>query len=233
MIVRSKRHVGKVFKNVPSSGEKENRKIFREEHSPYPYYICALTWYMFEKYFREDLIDSGYKTYKSHLYLIFKYSVGEFPPKLIKSKALDSYCDKLLHLLSDDHFEKQVKSVLHEFDLTQQVWTQSKSRFGIKDNKEFTELLIKQSREYFMNAQVPVKEEENQIVYQGKILRINWNGTTWFGFIKRGGQYDNLYFNNRSYRGEARDLLPDLKVEFEIGHGVKGDYAKNVVLMKQ
>ena len=214
------------------AGDKENRKIFRDDHSPYPYYISALTWYMFEKFFREERIDFSYKPYKSHLYLIFKFSVGEFQPKFIKSKALDAYCDKLLKLLDDEQFEKQLKSVLLVFDSSQKKWSQNKSRFGIKDNKEFTELLLKQSREYYMDAQTPITDDVAKLVHQGKILRINWNGGSWFGFIKREGPYDNLFFNNRSYRGEPRNLLQDSKVTFEIGHNEKGEHATNVVIVK-
>lgn len=225
----SHRHEAKLLEEY--AGEKERRQIFRDEHSPYPYLVCALTWYMFEKFFREERISSGYKTYKSHLYLIFKFTVREFQPKLIKSKNIETYCDKLMKLLNENQFASQVKEVLQVFDSTQKMWTQSKSRYGIKDNKEFTELLITQAREHFMKSQVPKKDEETKTKYQGSILRIIWNGGTWFGFIKRGEQHENLYFNNRSYRGEARNLLPDIKVEFELGHGDKGDYAKNVVLI--
>ena len=48
--------------------EKDSRRLFAEEHGPYPYYICAVTWYMFEKYFRFERIPRKYLTYKSQLY---------------------------------------------------------------------------------------------------------------------------------------------------------------------
>ena len=31
-------------------------EFFATQHSPEPYYLCGLTWYMFEKYLREEKI---------------------------------------------------------------------------------------------------------------------------------------------------------------------------------
>lgn len=176
------------------AGENEKRKIFREEHSPYPYYISALTWYMFEKFFREERIDKKYKPYKAHLYLVFRNSVGEFPPRLVKSKSLDVYCEKLSNLLKEENFKLNIVQVLNVFDQTQKIWTETRSRFGIKDNKEFTDLLVSKTREIFIKKQMPVREEEKSI-YNGTILRIIFRNGSWFGFIKRGFAYENVYFD--------------------------------------
>lgn len=221
----SHRHEAKLLEKY--TNEKEGRKIFRENHSPYPYYICALTWYMFEKYFRDSLIDKKYVTYKSHLYLIFKYSVGEFPPKFVDSKPLNLYCDKLLNLLQEDNFKNHVDEVLKVFDETRKKWTESKSRFGIKDNKEFTDLLIRKSREYFIQNQNPSNAEDTPLL-DGEVLRLMWKHGVWFGFIKRGLQYENIYFDSRGFKGEPRDLIPGTRVKFELVRRDKGDYAQHV-----
>ena len=47
------------------AGDDENRKIFKESHPPFPYYVGALTWYMFEKYFRERQIPDRFRTYRA------------------------------------------------------------------------------------------------------------------------------------------------------------------------
>lgn len=228
----SHRHEAKLLEEY--AGDKEKRKIFRDDHSPYPYYVCALTWYMFEKYFREERINVKYRTFRSHLYLIFRYSLGEYPPRLSKSKALDSYCEKLLHILKEPQFENQVREVLNVFDITYRLWTQDRSRHAIKDNKDFTDLLIRQSRERFVKSQVStseISEDETKTIYQGKILRVIWNHGIWFGFIKRGWQYENVYFDSRGYQGEPRELIPDREVRFNIVHGDRGDFARNVVFI--
>ena len=222
----SHRHEAKLLEEY--AGDLEKRKIFRDDHSPYPYYVCALTWYMFEKYFREEMVDRKYKAYKAHIYLIFKYSVGEFMPRLSRSKGLDSYCDKIVALLKEDTFINHIKDVLQLFDKAEQLWSESKSRFGIKDNKEFTELLIKLSREKYVNKQAPTIESAVVASHEGNILRIVWKNGVWFGFIKRDVQYNNVYFDSRGYRGEIRDLLPSQKVKFELCSGERGDFARNV-----
>ncbi len=66
----------------------------------------------------------------------------------------------------------------------------------------------------------------------GKILRLVWREGYWFGFITRGVQYENLYFDGRSYRDEPRELVPDQRVRFGIGKSSKGLFAKNVSLVQ-
>lgn len=216
---------------------KEHRRIFLDDHSPYPYYICALIWYMFEKQFRDEKIDKKYRGYRAHLYLIFRISVGEFPPKPSQSKQMDTYCSKLLQLLKEDVFKEKAIKVLNVFDLTQQLWIKNKkSRHVIKDSKEFTELLIKQSREYFIQkpALSAADYDGEKFIHEGSILKIIWRGTEWFGFIKRGNQYENIYFDNRGYQSNVNDLLPDTKVQFETRVNDKNDndFAYNVQLIK-
>ena len=95
----SHRHEAKLLEKYAS--DNQSRKIFKEEHGPYPYYVCGLTWYMFEKYFKELKINPKYKTYRFHLFWIFRMSLGEFPPVLSKTKVLEDYCQKLMNLLGE------------------------------------------------------------------------------------------------------------------------------------
>jgi cold shock CspA family protein len=229
----SHRHEAKLLEEYAS--DKERRRIFRDQHSPYPYYVCALTWYMFEKYFREERIDGKYKTYRAHLYLIFRLSIGKPLPRPTKSKALDAYCDLLVHYLSEPEFEAQVGRVLEVFDKTQRLWTQHKSRFGIKDNREFTDLLITEANKHFQIGEFEIAQDEQEgpSVLEGNILRIIFRHGLWFGFIRRGLQYENVYFDSRGYSGELRDLLPNTRVTFELGCGIKGDFARNITVLTE
>ncbi len=220
----SHRHEAKLLEKY--ANDKEERKIFRDDHNPYPYYICALTWYMFEKYFREEIISKKYTPYKAHLYLVYRYSLKEFPPKF-NTKSIDSYCERMLNHLKEENFKNQISDVLNVFDTTQKKWTESRSRFGIKDNKDFTELLIKVAREHFIQKQKPVTTEEKNL-HKGKVLRISLNHGVWFGFIKRGVQDENVYFDSRNFNGQVRDLIPGTEVTFELGKREKGEYARNV-----
>lgn len=223
------RHEAKLIEEY--AGDSGTRKIFREDHSPTPYFVCGLAWYMFEKYFREDLINRRYRTYKAHLLLIFRYGVGVPPPRLTKSRALDNYCEKLLALLSEPQFGRHVRAVLEVFDESYKLWTEKGgSRFGIKDNKDFTDLLVSQARRYFTNNQVPTAAEDDSALCEGQVLRVVWRNGVWFGFITRGMEFENVYFDSRGYRGEPSDL-PERRVRFEISRGKNGLFAKNVALV--
>jgi cold shock CspA family protein len=227
----SHRHEAKLLENY--AGESGTRKIFREDHSPAPYFACALTWYMFEKYFREERIDKKYRPYRAHLLLAFRHTVKLALPRLTKSRALDSWCDKLLAMLQEPEFDKQVRVVLDVFDRTLQRWTdQGGSRYGIKDNKEFTDLLIWQARQYFTTDEPPKTVDDLRDTCEGNVLRLVWRGGKWFGFIERGIQNENVYFDNRGYQGEPRELVPEQRVRFDIARNEKGLYARNVTLVQ-
>jgi cold shock CspA family protein len=225
----SHRHEAKLLEIY--AGENGSRKIFREDHNPEPYFICALTWYMFEKYLRDGLIHPRYRTYRSHLYLIFRHSVGLTLPKLTRSKALDAYCRKILEVLKEPQFGRQVKTVIQVFDDAYRIWTEKGgSRFGIKDNKGFTELLVREARSHFAQPDKPKTVEDGREFVEGEILRITWRNTQWFGFIKRGRALENVYFDSRGYVGEPRELIPQRRVRFELATGKKGAFAKHVTL---
>ena len=228
----SHRHEAKLLEKY--AADSGMRKIFREDHSPALYFVSGLSWYMFEKYFREDLIEKKYRTYKAHLLLIFRYSAGVPVPKLTRSKALDVYCEKLLVLLQEPQFKKQAREALEVFDKTLRLWTdQGGSRFGIKDNKEFTDLLVRQAQQRFTTNQGSRVREDETEQCEGEVLRIVWRHGVWFGFIKRGVELDNVYFDSRGFRGEARELIPEQRVRFEIGKGTRGLFARNVALMDE
>jgi cold shock CspA family protein len=138
-----------------------------------------------------------------------------------------------VHNLTEPQFDEQVRRVLTVFDYTWRVWTSYRSRFGIKDNKEFTDLLITEANKYFEinESETSPESQEEPIVLEGNILRIIWRHGLWFGFIRRGLEHENVYFDNRGYLGELRELLPNTRVSFELGLGPKGEYARNVALL--
>jgi hypothetical protein len=227
----SHRHESKLIEEYAGEGDK--RKIFREDHSPFPYYVCAATWYMFEKYFREGKVSNRYRPYKAQLLLIFKEILGESRPRLIKSKSLDAYCNKLLGLLKEPDFGIHIKKVIQVFDNAQKSWLDlGKSRFGIKDSKEFTELLVKESHRGEVNAKgITTNSEEVKELLDGQVLTILNGKNGWYGFISRGLNLENVYFDNRGYTDTIDKLLPKTKVKFELKKGINGYYSPNVMLV--
>jgi len=223
----SVRHEAKLLEYY--AGDKEKRKIFDDGHSPYPYYIAALTWYMFEKSIREEYIEKRYLIYKFHLYLIFRYSLGEFAPSLKPSKALDSYSRKLLDLLKEKNFKGQIQKVLDVFDTTYKLWVNSgRNPHGIKDNKDFTKLLIEQSRTTFIHGQPKEVDQPSDEFREGKILNIIWRDGLWFGFVKQGDFEENAYFDSRGYKGDVNKLAPHTTVRYKLGTSSRGIFATDV-----
>jgi hypothetical protein len=206
-----------------------------DNHEPALYYTCALTWYMFEKAFREYRIDSKYKVFKSHLYMIFRHGAGQLPSTFkCETRAVRSYCDTLIGLLSENIFYEQVQTTLEVFDQAQTIWAKrGKSSHGIKDNKEFTDLLLELLRPQVSTTKaIDTKEvEEKPMVYEGRIVNIIWRNGIWFGFIKRGAFEENIYFDDRGYLGDPNILSNYSQVRYEIGRNQQGDMAINIVLV--
>lgn len=211
-----------------------NRKIFLEDHSPYPYYIAALTWYMFEKYFREDKIDRKYKPYTEHLYLILKYSIGQYPTSLNKGRKTDAYFKKLLEALKESAFDNQINKIIKVFENTRDIWfKRGKSEHGIKDVKEFSDVLIEQCRKSFIDNSVKETEEIEQPikVFKGKIINKTKNKyNNWIGFIKCDDLEENLYFDSRGYNSRIELLSINKNVSFEIADNKGKEMAINVRL---
>jgi cold shock CspA family protein len=161
-------------------------------------------------------------------------------------------------------FEQKLDSVLSVFDSTKKLWTQrGKSSYGIKDNKEFTELLLQRARESFIRGLI--QEDSNNIIYEGTVFRIiavfrrvrtlkplmckdfsNFivshqhrhryihRDEFWFGFIRQVNRdEDNVYFDSRGYSGNLNDLLPGTRVRFEKKKNAKGYYASSVQALNQ
>lgn len=220
------RHEAKLLEQY--AGPSETRRIFRSDHSPSPYYTCALTWHMFDKAFREYAIDRMYQPYKMHLYFVFARLIGWPPSELKPSSRVDQYCDKMKAALQPSEFEQNARSAVSHFDGTMKAWLAlGKSRYGIKDSKEFTDLL--QRRLAKPDNTPPPPTVHVQDSHKGSILRMIWKEEGhWFGFISRGAYDENVFFNNRAYSGDLSRLVPGVIVEYEMEAGTR---AKHVVIL--
>ncbi|MCG8643718.1 MAG: AIPR family protein [Desulfobacterales bacterium] len=215
------------------AGDEDIRKIFKNSHSPYTYYICAAIWYVFEKMFRENKIDKRYKAYKAHFYLLFRYSIGKFPPRFESSKKMKKYCEEILINLREELFSKKLPLIVEIFDKVSKRWTQSgKSRFGIKESKDFADLLIKEARREFIGNGEPTADQKvDSTLNKGEILNIIWRHGLWFGFIRRGENKENIYFDSRGFDGNIDQLTPYTIVTYKTSKSIKGEYAYNVEMI--
>ena len=77
-------------------------RLFRESHSPIPYYVAGLALSTVEQQFASGLISRELKPFKYQLLMVFRLlnSYAQLPP--LNSKDIDSYCQQLLDLLDDE-----------------------------------------------------------------------------------------------------------------------------------
>jgi hypothetical protein len=235
-----------VFLNVPHEahlheakllekygGNSEKRKIFVANHEPLLYYTCALIWYMFEKFIREEKLAYQYKPYKSHLYYIFRQLSGPLPNSLLESKSVKKYCNNLLAQLEGQNFTTNLPKTLALFDKAKETWINiGKSFYGIKDSKDFTDHLETLLQNYRSTKPEDVLDipDSAPTVYSGRIANIVKRNEIWFGFIDRGTEHDNIYFDKRGYVGDVELLFLNSTVEYQLGKNPQGDMAIKVGL---
>ncbi|MDZ7324069.1 AIPR family protein [Kosakonia sacchari] len=211
-------------------GNASKRRIFREKDDPTIYYCCALIWYMFEKGIRENKIPSKLRTYKHHLYFIFSRLSGPCPTNFEKSKNVTKYCNGLLNDLAIQNFSSRLDKALEIFDYSQRKWEEiGKSAYGIKDNKEFTDLVSSIIIESTQTSEKPGDEDyRGDDKYEGKIVNIVKRKDHWFGFIKLDEYQDNIYFDQRGLNHPLNSLKPGVSVVCEIIKGGAKPFATNI-----
>ncbi len=194
----------------------EPRKIYNEKHNPIVYYTCASLWYYFERAFREGIIEQRYKTYKAHLYLIFRQIVAGRPVALY-GKTIESYCRTLIEAMKKSETETILKKTVEFYDSLTQEWIKKgRSKYGVKDSKEFTELLIMRLREMdggktrIANKELLYDDERES----GVLINVVYCKKGWYAFIKPKTGDENLYFDNRNYNGDVKHLNVGMSATF-------------------
>lgn len=212
-------------------GDSLNRKIFLDSHDPAIYHCCALTWNTLDKCLREEILNNKYKPYKAHFAFIISNLINDKPNNYNASKSTKKYCVKLNESINESNLNITLKKSIEIFNKVQKKWQeQGKSFYGMKDNKEFTDLLLKEINPQKVFDEKIAEEKINQQLV-GRIVTIIKKNGIWFGFIDQGSNYDNIYFDNRGYSNDVNDLQINLKVMYEVGYNQQGEMAKNVILI--
>lgn len=192
------------------------RIIYNDSDKYSKYYLATYIWHTFEYIFRNNVENiKKYKTYKAFFYYIYIMSFGEYPPT--KGNAIDGYCEKIIKDLDSDMFQKRIPEYIEIFKSAIEEWVnKGKSSYGIKDNKDFTNLLNDFiSKKYFKGKELrPIEDNPPHI---GKLLSFKMlENNKWFAFIKRGGNQSNIYFNEKAYKGEVRKLIPGVTLTYSL-----------------
>ncbi|MBF0541563.1 MAG: AIPR family protein [Nitrospirae bacterium] len=192
------RHESKLLKEFSNS-------IFQEQHSRLPYFVAALTFYLLESYFRNNpLKKTGLYTYRSQLLTLIREFTSGPPPNLYSDKESDKYCQSLLQTLnSENMFQNILKSSFEHFNDSKTHWTDNlhKSIHSIKDNPEFTKVMLDKVRLLKENIHEKVEEK-----FRGKVIKIIIDRYgKYCGFIERNP--NNIFFHsNKSENLEFTNL---------------------------
>jgi len=176
--------------------------IFQDYQSKLPYFTSALAFYKFEKLFRAQVIDKkSFYAFRTHLLMIFREIIAGKRPNLNIEKVVVEHCQLVLSVLKD---EDQCKNKFIEasqiFDKTRRRWVEefNKSQFSIKDNKEFTDLLLTTIRNVSTVTTDLVEDESYR--YKGTIVKLFKDRFgTYCGFIDRNPT--DIFFHSSSAKG--------------------------------
>jgi hypothetical protein len=210
--------------------------IFQERQSKMPYFTASLAFYKLEKYFRQNKIDKRYSTFRHHILMIFRELIGGSVPNVNSEKNVEMYCNKILDVLKDDtETYKKYQEAIKIFDDTKDEWIEKlkKDKSGIKDVKEFTELLLKNMKKG--SAYKAVFIDDNDYTYSGEIMIIRTDkyGKR-YGFISH--QPSDIFFHQEQSKSLnlSNDNLIGQAVFFKITKDRSGQImARDVKLIEK
>ncbi len=213
-----------MFLNQPNLSHRHESKLldtfgnilFKDFQSKLPYFTSSLAFFKLEKLFRTKKLDKSFYTFKYHLLMIFRELIAGPNPNVNSERVIDEHSQLILKVLkSDEQSIKMFNSSIKIFEKVRDVWSKemSKSIHGIKDNKDFTELLLKELR----NHKIVVSDtvEDKDYIYKGFIKKIIKDRYGKFcGFIDR--KPNNIFFHSSSVKGmklfDAEGKLVSYKV---------------------
>ena len=227
-----------MFLNRPHESHKHESRLLRElkgivfleKHSYLPYYTSSLAFFYLERMFRDAMLANEVRSFKPHLLMMFREaSAGCTPP--VHGPKIDDYCTAVLrNLVSFTQAKDVFTKVTEIFHRSKDIWIidKKRSRDGMKDVAEFTELLLEEVRRTF-HIQCTEVTAETSTVYQSSVLSTlkDKNGKS-YGFIRKSP--DNIFFHSAQNPGLDFNGLRGKAVEYSISHNIKDgrDFAINV-----
>ena len=198
-----------MFLNEPHLSHRHESKLldtfgnilFKDYQSKLPYFTSSLSFYKIEKFFRTKKLDKSFYTYKYQLLMIFRELIGGQAPNVNSERVVDEHSQLILSVLKNDNvsiinFNKSIEI----FSKVRDKWTKEldKSIHGIKDNKEFTKLLLSELR--INNKTNSDTVEDKDYIYKGSVKKIIKDRFgKYCGFIDR--KPNNIFFHSSSAKG--------------------------------
>lgn len=221
-----------MFLNKPHESHKHEARLLREtkgeifldKQSYLPYYTSAIAFYNIERLFRDGMLSNIIKPFKSHMLMMFREAIAGKVPSINMPKYIDEHCNTMMNVLQDD--KKFLETFLQLnviFENAKNIWINEmgKSRDGMKDVSEFTELLLQQVRKQFpIKKELHCNDSEHKYygIVQSTLLDKNYH---WYGFIKR--EPENIFFHSAQNRDLDFNNLRGRNVEYAISINPKND----------
>ena len=210
--------------------EMYRNRIFQERHSKLPYFTASLAFYKLEKYFRQNMSDKRYYTYKQHILMIFSEIIEGNVPSINEEKNIEAYCNKILDILKDNSkTNNKFKEAIKIFSDSRNEWIEKlkKDRYGIKDVKDFTELLLKNIRK--INTKVSAKNNniDDDICF-GEIVAIRQDRyETYYGFISDKNKSNDVFFHQNQSR--SLDLSDKNIIGSTVTYKLMEDHSRRIM----
>ena len=176
--------------------------VFQDHQSKLSYFTACLAFFKLEKLFRTDIIDKKlYYAFRTQILMIFRELIAGTKPNINNEMIVDEHCQLILKVLKEDITTKNkfIDSV-KLFEQTRKHWIEDlkRDKNGIKDNKDFTDLLLSKIRKV-TTVTTDLVEDEN-FRYKGKIVKIIKDKFgSHCGFIER--KPNNIFFHSNSTKG--------------------------------
>lgn len=199
--------------------------LFLDTHSLDSYYMAAFLYLQVDSYFRRGILPKELRGYKFHIMLLVKEMKAGNSPELF-SREIDAYCERFLMELSDGRLETYAKEACDKFKEIQEEWIAIKGeqyRFGIKDNVEFRNFLMKK-----IHGETEIAEADK--IYTGRVMNVSLDKhNTLFGFIERPA--NNIFFHEFDNPNISKSYVGK-KVSYQVAVDKNRERAVNVRLVR-
>ena len=191
------------------------KTAFKNDDSPWKYYTVAFLEYEIREFFDEN--NLLYKKYKSFLYHLLMVCYLQFSQNIsMKENKWEEYSKKIMDSVYKN--KSIFARAIQIFEYTKMIWiTSGKSIDGIKDVKEFKELLIKYAEKYSLSR----LEQQNigVVSFVGK----DKNAKD-YGFIHSDGNREKIFFHHSNNTHLIFDTIDQESVTYEVEEYIRYGY---------
>lgn len=198
--------------------------IFQEHHSKLQYFTSSLAFLTLERLYRENHLSKKSKAFKAHLLMLFREVVAGSCPNINNEKLVDTHSTKILNQLKDK--ENTIKLFIEMeqvFEECSEIWVKGihKSIHRMKDQKEFTELLLSKIHDKYKHLSKDTCVESDDI-FTGTVIKtlFDRNGER-YGFISRTP--NNIFFHQNQNRDLSFINLVGKTVAYKLESNAAGD----------